>query len=288
MLTRKAPVPVMRPYILIILLLGVLLLGACQSRPTNVGLSAGDIVADPASYYGNLVTVSGEIDQVWDERIFSIGGHDFDDDLLVISLDAISVAPGRSMEAPVVRNDIVQVTGTVEPLVLADLEAKYGLQLDEELKATMADRPVVIVGESVAAALSGIIITPRAVPEPPADATLITDLDLVTQAEDQRALTDRLALFRGARVQEVVSENAFWIGSTNSERLFVVLTAPEDLGERDALREGASQTIYGVLRELPGAGLLSTSWKLPVETVEALADHAVYLHAVGADPAVGT
>ena len=266
-------------------LVGVLLLGGCRTEQSNIGTSISDILANPESYYGDLVTVSGEVDRVLGERMFSIGGHDFDDDLLVISLDAIAPQPGRTADEPFWSDDIVQVTGTVEPMDVASLEEKYGLDLEDSLAEEFAGWPVVVVGQSVAAELSGVTVTPRGARPAPGDEPLLTDLTAVIHTPDQHALVDRLALFRNANVIEVVSEHVFWIGTGDDERLLVVMTPPQDIRKADEICAGDVRTVYGVLRELPAPGLLKASWKLPEEVVQALEGRAVYLHAIGADRA---
>ncbi|WP_457652222.1 hypothetical protein [Rhodocaloribacter sp.] len=275
--------PVTRTYIRFIPLLFALVLGACQSKTGALGLSADEIIANPTKYAGKTVTLSGEVDKVFDPRIFTVGGHGFRGDLLVISLDAIAAAPGRTVEVPLQKNDLVLVTGRVEPFSAEGLERKYNLQLDPVLVGLFKNRPVVVIGESVAATLPPVVVTPRSAPEAPTATTPLTNLAEVAMSPNQEAYIDRVAFFRHVPVDEVVAKNAFWIGSKETGRLFVVLTMPEEYRKKLDIKEGDLWTFYGIIRELPGPGLLKTSWKLPDEAVADLSAEDVYLQALNVE-----
>ena len=276
--------PATRTYMRFIPLLLVLVLGACQSKTDTIGLSADEIIANPTKYVGKNVTLSGEVDKVFAPRIFTVGGHGFEGDLLVISLDAIAAAPERTVEEPLRKNDLVLVTGRVEPFSVEGLERKYNLQLDPMLAGLFKDRPVVVIGESVAAELPSVVVTPRSAPEAPTSMQPLTNLSEVATSPNQEAFIDRVAFFRHVPVDEVVAENAFWIGSKETGRLFVVLTMPEEYRKKLDIKKGDLWTFYGIIRELPGPGLLKTSWKLPDEVVADLSAEDIYLQAVNAEP----
>ena len=276
--------PVARTYRRFIPLIFVFALGACQSKTDTIGLSADEIITNPTKYVGKTVTLSGEVNDVFDPRIFTVGGHGFRGDLLVISLDAIAAAPERTVEEPLQKNDLVLVTGRVEPFSVEGLERKYNLQLDPVLAGMFKNRPVVVIGESVAAALPSVVVTPRSAPEPPTAMTPLTNLAEVAMSRNQDAYIDRTALFRHAPVDEVVAENAFWIGSKETGRLFVVLTMPEEYRKKFDIKKGDLWTFYGIIRELPGPGLLKTSWKLPDEVIADLSGEDIYLQALNVEP----
>ncbi len=275
--------PVIRTYMRFLPLIFVLLLGACRSEPDTIGLSADEIIANPTKYVGKTVTLSGEVNDVFDSRVFTVGGHGFRGDLLVISLDAIAAAPERTEEAPLRKNDLVLVTGRVEPFSAEGLERKYDLRLDPVLVGLFKNRPVVVIGESVAATLPPVVVTPRSAPEAPTAMTPLTNLAEVAMSSNQEAYIDRVAFFRHAPVDEVVAKNAFWIGSKETGRLFVVLTMPEEYREKLDIKKGDLWTFYGIIRELPGPGLLKTSWRLPDEVVADLSAEDIYLQALNVE-----
>ena len=105
--------------------------------------SVEDVVDNPASFYGQKVTVSGEVGEVFGQRVFNIqeeGIIDIDDQLLVL-------APEGS---PTVTEDsTVQVRGTVRRLVSSELESEFGPTywdhwgVDRDFFATYDSRPVI-------------------------------------------------------------------------------------------------------------------------------------------------
>lgn len=240
--------PVIRTYMRFLPLIFVSLLGACRSEPDTIGLSADEIITNPTKYVGKTVTLSGEVNDVFDPRIFTVGGHGFRGDLLVISLDAIAAAPERTVEEPLRKNDLVLVTGRVEPFSSEGLERKYNLQLDPVLVGLFKNRPVVVIGESVAAELPSVVVTPRSAPEAPTSMQPLTNLSEVALSQNQDAYIDRVAFFRHVPVDEVVAENAFWIGSKETGRLFVVLTMPEEYRKKLDIKKGDLSTFYGIIR----------------------------------------
>lgn len=154
---------------LTLFLLGTaVLVGACQSQAPDIGVSLSEVADSPEAHYGDIVTVSGEVDDVIGPRAFTIGGDDFDDDLLILSIDSIPVVSGRVEAEPVWEDDIVQVTGTVVPYVEQEIEAEFDTELDAEIEAEYEERGPAVITGSEAAGLPPIVVTPRRT-APPTD-----------------------------------------------------------------------------------------------------------------------
>ena len=104
----------------------------------------GDITSDPSQYYFERIAVEGEVVDTMDTDIFTIQDEGLfgGEDLLVISNAADSL---------VMENEVVVVTGTVRPFVLAEFERDYELQWDlsvqEDLEAEYSEKPVFIADE---------------------------------------------------------------------------------------------------------------------------------------------
>jgi Ca2+-binding EF-hand superfamily protein len=101
------------------------------------------IVDNPDAYIGERVTVSGDVGDVFGQRVFNIEEHgviDVDDELLV-------VAPKNS--TMVTADSTVQVHGTVRRIVTSDLEMEYGPTywthwgVDRDFFTTRETRPVI-------------------------------------------------------------------------------------------------------------------------------------------------
>jgi hypothetical protein len=100
------------------------------------------IVDNTDAYIGETVTVSGDVGDVFGQRMFNIEEHgviDVDDELLV-------VAPKNS--TVVTADSTVQVHGTVRRIVTSDLEREYGPTywthwgVDRNFFTTRETRPV--------------------------------------------------------------------------------------------------------------------------------------------------
>lgn len=128
-------------------------LSACQSEGPDVGVTVGEIESNPDRYFGQRVIVSGDIDDVYDPS-FSIGGQGFQGELLVVVPPGaqISGAPPSAEDPPYAEDDIVQVTGTVRPFLVSDIEDELGMDLESNID--YEERDPAVVAERVA-------ITPR-------------------------------------------------------------------------------------------------------------------------------
>lgn len=265
---------------------GLLVLGwglfysGCQpSSPDESGVGLGDIVENPDQYYGATITVSGEVDRIYTPRIFTIGGGDFEHDLLVLSTDSIALVEGRTEDVPVFEQDIVQVTGEIQNLDPATLEENYDLELRDELEEEFAEQPVLVAQQS-ANQLHGIVVTPR-VPGP--EPNVVNDLTEAVEASEGADLQGRVAAFASVPIQEAVGPRMFWIGESEEERLFVV-ASPESTPEMEEPEPGQEWALHGVFRELPAPGELQAEWGIDDEVADQLEDHDVYLHALDAEP----
>lgn len=262
------------PFFALIVLLS---LTACeQERGAAVGVSPEQIVDDPGAYYGSEVTVSGEVETVYSPGVFTIGGDEFDAELLVLSLDSIAVVAGRSAESPVRRNDIVQISGTVRRFVQTDLTDDFGIDLGM-VEDEFEDRPA-IVARSGAALMSPVVVSPRGgTAAPPTEQEMITDFASAS-GEDGRELSGQAARFDDVTVAEMVGENSFW-ATLGTDSLFVVLSAGAvaEGTEIAADTAGGSWDIYGILRDVPPAAELTADWDLNEETTRELAAQEVFL-----------
>jgi steroid delta-isomerase-like uncharacterized protein len=111
------------------------------------GVAAGtnpqvlDAVLDnPAQFYGQTVTVEGNVTELLNERMIRLT----DDDLLLADSLLVLHSVDGGLAATMDQNARVQVTGTVEPFVLADLESQFGFDLDDTLFVGFENQPVII------------------------------------------------------------------------------------------------------------------------------------------------
>lgn len=102
----------------------------------------GEITSDPNQYYGRTIAVTGEVENIYGDGVFTLDEDELfgSDDLLVLVTDS-----SQAVED----NETIAATGELRAFVVADLERDYDLTWDldiqQELEAEYSDRPVLVV-----------------------------------------------------------------------------------------------------------------------------------------------
>ena len=118
----------------------------------------GEIAKDPTQYYGQILAVRGEVEDVYDPNTFTL-----DEDKLFGGKDLLVVMPNSidSTDPTVIIEDgeTVAVTGVLRAFTVAELEKDHDLTWDldvqEQVEAEYSQRPVLVVDK----------IYPSAIPE---------------------------------------------------------------------------------------------------------------------------
>ena len=114
--------------VLLLLLVGM---AACQSEGPEQNATVSQLIDDPQQYVGQNVTVSGEVEQVFSDVAFAIGGEEFDDRLIVYLSPSATVYGQRpAADSSVVAGDIVQLTGQVRRYVSVSAERDASQNID--------------------------------------------------------------------------------------------------------------------------------------------------------------
>ena len=112
----------------------------------------GEITSDPSQYYGQTLAVTGEVEEIYGDGVFTLDEDELfgADNLLVLVTD--------SAEA-VEDDETVAATGELRSFVVADLERDYDLTWDldvqQQLEAEYTDRPVLVVDRVYSSAIPG-------------------------------------------------------------------------------------------------------------------------------------
>lgn len=123
---------------------------AIIAQSLAVSPEPGEITSDPSQYYGRTIAVTGEVENIYSDSVFSLDEDELfgGDDLLVLVTD--------SAEA-VEDNETVAATGELRSFVVADLERDYDLtwdlDLQQELEAEYSERPVLVVNRVYSSAI---------------------------------------------------------------------------------------------------------------------------------------
>lgn len=267
-----------------LLILGILT--GCQDQAeTEIRTRPQDLLDAPDEHIGETVSISGEVNQVFTPRSFTVGGSDFGENLLIVSSDTLAPVEGRTEEIPTAERDIVQVTGVVQRFDSTEFNEEYEVSLPGTVASEFQGEPAVVAVQG-SAAMHGIIVSPRLSVEDP---STVNDLAMATDLSQQSTLHRRTATFPSAPIQGVVQERIFWIGQGENQRLLVVMN-PESLPDvrgENTPQPGEEWALHGIFRELPPPGILQTDWALNEEQISALEDHEVYLNAISAEPVDG-
>lgn len=109
----------------------------------------------------------------------------------------------------------------------------------------------------------------------------LTDMMVVVNDRNQRALAGRQALFANVPVQSVVGDRGFWVGPSPDEQLFVVIDEANAGRAEGAIQvtPGQTVTLGGVIEQLPSLDQAPPEWGLDASNSAALEGEQVYLHA---------
>lgn len=114
----------------------------------------GEIAEDPTQYYGQTLAVTGEVENIYGNGVFTLDEEELfgGEDLLVISLDSTALVQD---------GETVATTGELRSFVVADIERDYDLTWEagviEELEAEYSERPVLVVDDVYPSAIPGAV-----------------------------------------------------------------------------------------------------------------------------------
>lgn len=110
------------------------------------GVTVISILENPANVYGKSVIVSGAVKDLRGPRAFTIGGDDWSSGkLLILAAEPLPTVKGRDGNTQLAAGDLVQVSGPVRRLVVADIEREIGFDLEPALEKEFEGKPVVVV-----------------------------------------------------------------------------------------------------------------------------------------------
>lgn len=249
-------------------------------RDENQGTAeVEDVKEEPARFYGETVTLSGEVDQVLGPRAFEMEGDDlfFDEQIVVLTR-----SPVRLGGEAVADDDELAVTGTVRPFTTTEIERELGWDLEPEYEVEFDQRPVIIAEE-----IRRLEESARWSQTEQPEGALVGLYALYT-ADDPAALAGTQIVLDGARVMPPTEGEGMWIGYGPTKLMYVVPTAGVTV---PSTAEGARLDIVGVLRQTPDTETLTSTWKLSGQAADQVAATELYLEAMAiaeAQPETGT
>ncbi|MFW7378924.1 MAG: hypothetical protein ACOH5I_08970 [Oligoflexus sp.] len=261
---------------------------ACKREEQEVAslttISIEDVTENPAQYYEKTVTLGGEVEQVFSPQTFRLGGPDFfNNEILVVAAEPLTPVTNRSVDTPIMEGDIVTVTGEVRNLTVAEIEREFSFDIMPEYEVEFENRDVLVARSVVISPRrsngENVTLTPTTDSSSP---ILVTTL-LFTTA-DPSTLIGRDVQLEGVQVQSVVGDASFWVGASESERVFVTFeeqpTPDQEQEGQKVLKEGQTVDLMGEIRELSSiAEAWKQRWNVSETTVEDLREQPFYIHA---------
>lgn len=118
-------------------------LAGSLSAGTEMTISAGKLAKNAKDYYGKTVTVKAEVEDVIDNRTFTL-----DEDAILTGADVLVLVPA-GYTGSLAHDQVVTVTGKVRPYVTTELERDFDWFKDGKIVTTKTDvdfktRPVLI------------------------------------------------------------------------------------------------------------------------------------------------
>ena len=111
----------------------------------------GEIAEDPEQFYGQILAVTGEVETIYGENIFTLDEEELfgGEDLLVVVTEP--------MEAAIADGETVAVTGELRSFIMSEFETDYDLTWDldvqEQVEAEYTERPVLVVDRVYSSAI---------------------------------------------------------------------------------------------------------------------------------------
>jgi len=218
-------------------------------------VSFDDLEDNPAKYMGRQVSVDAEVDDVLGPRLFTIEapGWDLDGEILVFMRSGLA--------ALVAENDQVTISGTMQPLVRAQLEAEWrwlgidDADVDLSIESVLvADRLIggnenlaVVIAAEPSVVGTGGRAEPAAAAKPATRGTGAPLTTVVAVASAPRTSVGRAVSIKNVVVDAVAAGGGFWVRGPQGRRVFVL---PID---RDAhkLKAGQRVSIDGLVLQMP-------------------------------------
>ncbi|OCQ90140.1 hypothetical protein BCD64_19665 [Nostoc sp. MBR 210] len=129
---------------------------------------------------------------------------------------------------------------------------------------------------------TNVVVTPNPQVTTIVQTEPITDVLVITNANKQ-TLVNKPVQFQNVNVQSVVGDRAFWVGSSNTQRVFVVLAPNLDAGTAEnqvVVKQGQILDLAGVLKPVPSVKQAQQQWKgLTATEAQGLQNQIIYLEA---------
>lgn len=278
---------------------------AVEERVETVGgVTAQQIIDNPEAYVGRTVTVSGDVEEIFEPRAFNIDSGSTIGELLVIGREPfpqVTATPNRA----ILKGDIATVTGVVKMLTsVEDVEREIGWDLTPQIVTTYQTKPVLIAQTSSFRAGVAVNNTKtindinanvdidentnttvdKTLVDPP-----VSDADIVSfsdyeKAVDRKSYVGKRVRLQGINVESVVGDRAFFVGTSPTKRILIVFeeeaTPNTPIEGKVDIDKGQKVTIDGIVRAMPSVEEAKRRFGhlMTAETLNNLKNETTYIY----------
>ncbi len=249
----------------------VLFLTSCAESSSDIaektgGVTAGQIVENPAAYNGKTVTVSGDVEEIHGPRAFNMDSGASVGELLVVGREPFPQLPDVENRAYVI-NDVATITGVIRTLDDKGLKDEIGWDLDPNLLSEYNGKPVLIAqkvgfkaGKGSAATTSNNDQTKmntdtdkmtEANDGKMTTGDKLADIGIWTSTADKSTLVGKNAEFSNLKVVRVVGPRTFTVNAGKDE-LYVMLddNSARQVGTQGKIEVGDTLNLTGEFQAL--------------------------------------
>ena len=304
-LSRKLDNIVFRRFAAILFLSSFLFLTSCadsaSERVEKVGgITARQVVENPSAYVGKTVTVSGDVEEIWNARAFNMDSGLSVGELLVVGREPFPQVGDANNRAYVI-SDTATVTGVVKMFVTADVEREIGWDLDTKIEAEFNAKPVLIAqsisfrpkaggaaananqmattatdGQSMTSNNANQMMTNgNRMTANASNQTMtgdkLTDAGIYASTADKLSLVGKNVEFSNLRVARVVGPRTFTVAS-GSDEIYVMLDedSARSVGTQGKIGAGTTMSLNGSFERLQAEEIndISNNRFRPLTTTE--------------------
>ncbi len=230
------------------------------------GITARQVIENPSAYVGKTVTVSGDVEEIWNPRAFNMDSGLSVGELLVVGREPFPQVGDANNRAYLI-SDTATVTGVVRMLVTADVEREIGWDLDPRIEAEFNAKPVLIAqsisfrpkaGNAAANAnqtamtannnanqmmTNGNQMTANSNVNQTATGDKLTDAGVYNSTADKLSLVGKEIEFSNVRVGRVVGPRTFTVASGGGSEIYVMLDEESARGVGTQGKIGVGKTL---------------------------------------------
>ncbi len=287
------------------LLISSVVLHACSDAATERaeevgGVTARQIIENPKDYIGKTVTVSGNVEDIYDPRAFDMDSTTSIGNLLVIGAEPFPKVPDNDGRVAT-KGDIATVTGVVKMMTTVDeIEREIGWDLSTQIETTYKTKPVLIAKNS---SFRAGTISPANTPDvneiEDANKKLdqeavkeqkptgeIVDFSDFERAVDRKSFVGKRVNLKAINVESVAGDRAFFVGTSPDKRVLVVFTEeepgpkPQKFDGKIDVDKGQKISLEGVVRAMPPTAEAKSQFGhlMTAETLNSLRNEQTYIY----------